>query len=169
MKRELINTANKQKNMKTQKQHWLVSLTQSTTLAALLLIPLAVHCEAPPLHASPTIQFSAVGLGNISALTLPKFSILSCTALNLKRAVVKAPRFGFSPLLAQSDPSAIVNKAVNFLKDIFLVIGCIVIAYGGYEISRGRVVEGLMCIFGGLVLAIAIPLMKWLLQIAAGG
>ncbi len=155
--------------MKTKKQHWLITLTHSFLLAAFLLMPLAVHCEAPPLRASATVQFSAVGLGNISAPVLAKFSIPSRTALNLKPSVVRVPRFGFSPLLAQSDPSAMMKKAVDFLKDVFLVIGCIVIAYGGYEISRGRVVEGLMCIFGGLVLAIAIPLMRWFLQIAAGG
>ena len=155
--------------MKSKKQHWLVSLTQSYTLAAFLLMPLTVHCETPLRHTSFVVQFPTVGLGNIPAPTLPKFTIPSGTALNLKLAVLKVPGFGFSPLLAQSDPSAVVIKAVDFLKVIFLTIGSIVIAYGGYEISRGRVVEGLMCILGGLVLAIAIPLMKWLLQIAAGG
>jgi hypothetical protein len=74
-----------------------------------------------------------------------------------------------TPMLAQADPTGPVEKFIHFLSEIFLVIGCIVIAYGGYEISRGRVVEGLMCILGGLILAIAIPLMKWLLQLTAGG
>jgi len=155
--------------MKTKKQHWLMSLTQLFTLAALLVMPLAVHGEPPPLHALSAVQFSAAGLGSISAPDLPKFAIPSVRLAGLGRAVVKLPGLAFRPVLAQAAPTAPVDNFLTFLAKLFLVIGAIMIAYGGYEISRGRVVEGFMCTFGGLLLALAIPTMKWLTQIAAAG
>ena len=40
------------------------------------------------------------------------------------------------------------------------------IAYGAYELGRGHISEGLLSVLAGFLLAIAIPLMKWLLTLA---
>ena len=73
----------------------------------------------------------------------------------------------FTPLLAQSSPETAIERFLAFMSKLFLVIGCIVIAFGSFELGRGRVMEGLLSVAAGFVLAIAIPLMKWLLTLGS--
>jgi hypothetical protein len=75
---------------------------------------------------------------------------------------------GFSvvPILAQASVDGAVDRFLSFLAKIFLILGVLIIAYGGYLIHQGRLSEGLLAILGGFILALAIPLMKLLMQMA---
>lgn len=110
---------------------------------ALLAVPVAARCEPVPATGSHswTSELGAQDRG---------FSLLV-------------------PMLAQAAPDQAIETFLSFLAKLFIIIGAIAIGYGGYEIARGRVVEGLLSVFGGLVLAMAIPLMRWLTKIGTGG
>lgn len=94
--------------------------------------------------------------------------ILMKTAL-ITKCFAEAKRGSFNylfPLLAQVSIDGAVDSFLVFLAKIFLILGALVIAYGGYLIHQGRVSEGLLGLLGGFILALAIPLMKLLLQMA---
>jgi len=66
-------------------------------------------------------------------------------------------------LLAQTDPSTLIDTFKLLLAKILLLIGVAVIAYGGYLISRqGQTIEGILCIIGGFIISIAVPLITYL-------
>ena len=63
---------------------------------------------------------------------------------------------------AQVSPFGPIEQFLQFLSAAGLVIGAISIAYGGYLLaSQGRIQDGLLAIFGGLVVALAVPLVRW--------
>ena len=66
------------------------------------------------------------------------------------------------PLLAQAAPEPAIERFLSFLAKVFIVIGAILIAFGAYELSRGRITEALFSVVAGLLLALSIPLMRWL-------
>jgi hypothetical protein len=70
------------------------------------------------------------------------------------------------PILAQASFDTAVQRFLDFLAKVFLILGAMVIAYGGYLIHQGRVAEGLLALLGGFILAMAIPLMRFLLSLA---
>ena len=124
-------------------RHTTKIFTRWALFTALLVVPVIARCEtvpAPPSH-SWTSELGAQDRG---------FSLLV-------------------PMLAQAAPDQAIETFLSFLAKLFIIIGAIAIGYGGYEIARGRVVEGLLSVFGGLVLAMAIPLMRWLTKIGTGG
>ena len=66
-------------------------------------------------------------------------------------------------LLAQTDPSTLIDTFKLLLAKILLLIGVAVIAYGGYLISRqGQTIEGILCIIGGFIISIAVPFITYL-------
>ncbi len=81
------------------------------------------------------------------------------------------PPFSFASIFAAAAAVNIdqpVDNFLNFLTKIFLIVGSLVIAYGGYLLHQGRVSEGLLGFVGGFILAIAIPLMKALIGLSTG-
>ena len=124
-------------------RHTTKIFTRWALFTALLAVPVAARCETVPATASHswTSEIGAQDRG---------FSLLV-------------------PMLAQAAPDQAIETFLSFLAKLFIIIGAIAIGYGGYEIARGRVVEGLLSVFGGLVLAMAIPLMRWLTKIGTGG
>jgi hypothetical protein len=46
-----------------------------------------------------------------------------------------------------------------------LLIGVIVICYGGFLIARGHQLEGLMCIIGGALICLAVPIITYIAQL----
>ena len=155
--------------MKTKIQNWLNILTQSFLLATFLLMPPAARSGAASVHPPTSILFATATRAANSPQRLAGFKTGSNLGASLAVTAIKVTGIAFTPLLAQADPTAPIEKFTHFLGEVFLIIGCITIAYGGYEVARGRVVEGLMCILGGLLLALAIPIMKWLQLLASGG
>ncbi|PWU19878.1 MAG: hypothetical protein C5B50_05460 [Verrucomicrobia bacterium] len=84
------------------------------------------------------------------------------TALHPAKA---APVLTTSVLLAQADPNAAIDSFKLLLAKFCLLIGVAVIAYGGYLIARqGHTIEGVLCIIGGFIIAIAVPLITYLAQ-----
>ena len=66
-------------------------------------------------------------------------------------------------LLAQTDPSTLIDTFKLLLAKFLLLVGVAVIAYGGYLISRqGQTIEGILCIIGGFIISIAVPLITYL-------
>jgi hypothetical protein len=66
-------------------------------------------------------------------------------------------------LLAQTDPGTLIDAFKVLLAKILLLVGVAVIAYGGYLISRqGQTIEGILCIIGGFIISIAVPLITCL-------
>ena len=141
------------------------ALGQSLLLLALLASP----AGAQPFHSSPNSWVGGVFAKPGFTAARPhwlRFQASDFVGSGVSQSKLPAlPSLHLVPLLAQAAPDGSIDTFLNFLAKAFLIIGSIVIAFGGYEISRGRVVEGLMCVFGGLLLAMAIPLMKWLLHI----
>ena len=70
-------------------------------------------------------------------------------------------------MFAQASFDTAVQRFIDVLAKVVLILGCLVIATGGYFIHQGRVSEGLLGLLGGFVLALAIPLMRFLL-VSAG-
>jgi hypothetical protein len=118
-------------------------LTRMVLFAAFLAAPVAARCEAVPASATHAWMSELGAQDRASSLLVP--------------------------LLAQAAPDQAIETFLNFLAKLFIIIGAIAIGYGGYEVARGRVVEGLLSVFGGLVLALAIPLMRWLTKLGSGG
>ena len=66
-------------------------------------------------------------------------------------------------LLAQTDPGTLIDTFKVLLAKLLLLVGVAVIAYGGYLISRqGQTIEGILCIIGGFIISIAVPLITYL-------
>ena len=70
------------------------------------------------------------------------------------------------PLLAQASPDAAIVRFLEFLAKILMLVGVVMIFYGGWKIHRGETQEGLLAIVGGFIVALAIPIMKFLISIA---
>ena len=91
-------------------------------------------------------------------------------AANLALPALPASVLGFTfeliPMLAQASLDASVDRFLAFLAKVFLLLGALVIAYGGYLLHQGRVSEGLLGLLGGFILALAIPMMRFFIQIA---
>ena len=138
-------------------------------LAVLLVSPASVRSAAVTPGQSFACRFVAGRPPVRCAHLLRRLAPGPIRVSGLEKEITRLAGSGFLPFLAQADPTGPINTFLTFLTQIFLVIGAILIAYGGYEISRGRVVEGLLCILGGLLLALAIPVMKWLQHLASGG
>ncbi len=68
-------------------------------------------------------------------------------------------------MLAQVDPNSAIDTFKNLLAKFLLLIGVCVICYGGYLIARGHQLEGIMCIIGGFLIAIAVPIISYLAQL----
>lgn len=129
--------------MNTILRHTTKIFTRWVLFAALLAVPFAAHCEAVRATVSqPRIRELGAQDGGIPLLV---------------------------PLLAQAAPDQAIDTFLSFLSKVFLIIGAISICYGGYEIARGRLQEGLLAISGGLVVAIAVPTARWLMKVGAGG
>ena len=138
-------------------------------LAVLLISPASARSAGVPPGQSFACKFVAGRPPVRCAHLLRKHAPGPIRRTSLEKEFTKLAASGFLPFLAQADPTGPITTFLTFLTQIFLIIGGILIAYGGYEISRGRVVEGLLCILGGLLLALAIPVMKWLQHVASGG
>lgn len=70
------------------------------------------------------------------------------------------------PILAQAAGVPGIDGFLDFLAQICIIIGVVVIATGGYLIAlRGRIEEGLLCIVGGFILAAALPIMRYLVTL----
>ncbi len=69
-------------------------------------------------------------------------------------------------MLAQADGVPEIAQFKTLLAQILLLVGIICIAYGGYLISRGHQLEGLLCLLGGALIAMAVPIITYLAQIA---
>lgn len=66
-------------------------------------------------------------------------------------------------ILAQTDISTQITSFKAFLAKILLLIGVAVVAYGGYLISRqGQTLEGIICMIGGFIIAMAVPILTWM-------
>src|SRR5262245_9631060 len=71
------------------------------------------------------------------------------------------------PLFAQASLSSAATEFISaVLAPVLLLIGIVVIAYGGFLINQGRTQEGLMAIIGGFIIAVAVPVMKALMAAA---
>lgn len=68
-------------------------------------------------------------------------------------------------ILAQVDPNAAIDSFKNLLAKFLLLIGVVVLCYGGYLIARGHQLEGIMCIIAGFLIAIAVPIITYLAQL----
>ena len=70
-------------------------------------------------------------------------------------------------ILAQVDPNAAIESFKLLLGKLLLLVGVGVMAYGGYLVSRqGHLMDGILCIIGGFLIAIAIPLMSYLASLS---
>lgn len=68
------------------------------------------------------------------------------------------------PILAQATIDRPVENFLSFLTKLFLILGCLLIAFGAYLTSQGRFPENWLPLVGGFILALAVPLMKLFLQ-----
>lgn len=64
-------------------------------------------------------------------------------------------------ILAQIAGGPDIQSFKAFLAKILLLVGVIIVAYGGWQIAHGRQSEGLLCLVGGLLMAMAIPLITF--------
>ena len=141
------------------------ALGQSLLLLALLASP----AGAQPFHSSPNSWVGGVFAKPGFTAARPhwlRFQASDFVGRGVSQVKLPAlPSLHLVPLLAQASPEGPVDSFLSFLAKVFLILGAIVIAFGGYETSRGRVLEGLVSTLGGLMLSLSIPLMKWLLHI----
>ena len=68
-------------------------------------------------------------------------------------------------LLAALSFDTAVDNFINFLAKILLLIGIIIMLWAGWSIHEGKIREGLMALIGGLIVALAIPLAKWIISL----
>ena len=121
-------------------------------ITSLHVIEVVVHGEGmPPMQHKGFLGFSRAAV---------------CSAQVFSSPILRLAALRAGPFLAQASPANMVNEFLNFLAVIFLVIGAILIANGGYQLHQGRIPEALLSILGGLVLAMAIPLMRYFLRLA---
>src|SRR5438067_7004258 len=98
----------------------------------------------------------------------PLFSFVITLLTPISGAFVtrqQSPALSFVLFLAQADPNAAIETFKALLAKILLLIGVAVIAYGGFLIARqGHTIEGILCIIGGFIIAIAVPLITYMAQ-----
>lgn len=63
-------------------------------------------------------------------------------------------------LLAQTSIDLPLNNFLAFLSKIMLLIGVVMIFYGGWKIHRGETSEGLLAIVGGFIVALSVPILR---------
>lgn len=68
-------------------------------------------------------------------------------------------------LLGQASLDASIDRFLEFLAKIMMLVGVVLVAYGGIKIHRGESADGLMAIVGGFVVAAAIPIVRFLFSI----
>jgi|ERR1017187_2117934 hypothetical protein len=66
------------------------------------------------------------------------------------------------PLLAQTSMDSSINSFMDFITKVNVLIGVVVIVYGGWNISRGETERGLVSLIGGFIIALAVPIMRFL-------
>lgn len=86
-------------------------------------------------------------------------------ALVLSGAVPSTAQAGSVPqggcvLLAQTCPPT-MQPVIDFLSDVMLVVGGIVIFAGAVRIYRGEIFEGTTAILAGFLIAIAFQVIRW--------
>lgn len=64
-------------------------------------------------------------------------------------------------LLAQASPDAKIEAFLAFLGKVMMLIGVVMIFFGGWKIHRGETADGLLAIVGGFIVALAIPIIRY--------
>jgi hypothetical protein len=65
-------------------------------------------------------------------------------------------------ILAQAAPDVPINNFLGFLSKIMLLCGVVAIFWGGWKTSRGETAEGVLAIIGGFIIALAVPILRYL-------
>ena len=65
-------------------------------------------------------------------------------------------------LLAQANLDSPMRSFRDFLAKVGLLVGVCLIIAGGVKIGRGETEAGLVSAVGGLLIALAVPIMTWL-------
>jgi hypothetical protein len=134
-------------------------LTKIVALRAARPLPVGCPCASPRARR----ELAPLGWRRLEFLPL----VLRLASVSLALGELPAGAAGgstpaFLVFLAQATPFAPIEQFLLLLGMFCLIIGVILLAYGGYQISQGRVTDGLLSVLGGFILAIAVPLMKWL-------
>ncbi len=64
-------------------------------------------------------------------------------------------------MLAQASPDAAIDRFLEFIAKVMMMVGAIMIFFGGWKIHRGEISEGLLAILGGFIVALAIPIIRF--------
>ena len=70
-------------------------------------------------------------------------------------------------LLAALAFDTAVDTFLNFLTKILLLVGIVIMLWAGWSIHEGKIREGIMALIGGLIVALAIPLAKWIITLGS--
>ena len=65
-------------------------------------------------------------------------------------------------IFAQTDIDQSIDRFLAFLANVMMLIGVVMVFYGGHKIHRGDASDGLMAILGGFIVALAVPIMRFL-------
>lgn len=149
--------------------HYIHMLLDSSASPVLVLVRLFPPVQSAVLPSGGIIQtlhsvslfFWAGGLAYFVSHSLVRH-------LPLMTHLTIALGWALLPVLAQASPPDMINKFLDVLAPLLLASGSIIIAYGGYEIHRGRLSEGLHNLLAGLIVAMSIPLMRYFLRSIAG-
>jgi hypothetical protein len=70
-------------------------------------------------------------------------------------------------ILAQADVNSAITSFTTFLGRILLLIGIVIIAWGGWQVARrGEHADGLIAIIGGFIIAMAVPIIRFFASLA---
>ena len=69
-------------------------------------------------------------------------------------------------LLAQAAAEPPIEPVLQFLGKIMMLVGVVMVFYGGWKIHRGETEDGILAIIGGFIVAMAIPIMKYFFSLA---
>ncbi len=69
-------------------------------------------------------------------------------------------------LLAQSTIDPSIDRFLEFIAKITMLVGISVVFMGGWKIHRGEAGDGILAIIGGFIIALAVPIIKFLFSIA---
>ncbi|MCP5523235.1 MAG: hypothetical protein H7A46_17000 [Verrucomicrobiales bacterium] len=81
-------------------------------------------------------------------------------------ALASSPVLGV--MFAQGNIVGPINDFMDLLQALLMLFGLIAIAYGGWLITQGRKLEGFMAILGGFILCMAVPIVRYFVELAGG-
>lgn len=100
---------------------------------------------------------------NRMRIRLPLIILLLAVPMGAAAASLNLDLVGQVPLfLAQTTLDGPIVNFLNFIAKLDIVIGVSVVVAGGWRVHRGDTAEGLAAMAGGLIIALAVPIIRFL-------